>query len=148
MKNPLKGWSCSQRSGIWWSHSFEKIGTNEITGCRLGNLVSLTGHCDLFFVCEVDITSHLISETPRGPYHRGFPRQGYWSGLLCPPPGDLPDPGVETESLASPALIGRWVFTTSATWEALCLSRESQHNTSTEPCCKQMGCHLTVLFHL
>ena len=31
----------------------------------------------------------------------GFPRQEYWSGLLCPPPGDLTDPGVE---LASPTL--------------------------------------------
>ena len=28
----------------------------------------------------------------------GFPRQAYWSGLLFPPPGDLPDPGVESWS--------------------------------------------------
>ena len=69
MKNSLKGWSHSWRSGIWWSRSFEKIGTSEITGCHLGNLVSLTDHCDLFFVCEVDIKSHLINETPCGPYH-------------------------------------------------------------------------------
>ena len=25
----------------------------------------------------------------------GFSRQKYWSGLPCPPPGDLPDPGIE-----------------------------------------------------
>ena len=25
----------------------------------------------------------------------GFPRQKYWSGLPCPPPGDLPNPGIE-----------------------------------------------------
>ena len=25
-------------------------------------------HCDLFFVCEIGITSHLISETPCGPH--------------------------------------------------------------------------------
>ena len=25
----------------------------------------------------------------------GFPRQEYWSGLPCPPPGDLPNPGIE-----------------------------------------------------
>ena len=31
----------------------------------------------------------------------GFSRQEYWSGLPCPPAGDLPDPGIE---LASPAL--------------------------------------------
>ena len=48
----------------------------------------------------------------------GFSRQEYWSGLLCPPPGDLPDPGIETMSLTSPALSDVF-FTTSATWEAL-----------------------------
>ena len=45
-----------------------------------------------------------------------FSRQEYWSGLLCPPPGDLPDPGIEPVSPISPALAGRF-FTTSATWE-------------------------------
>ena len=25
----------------------------------------------------------------------GFSRQEYWSGLSCPPPGDLPNPGIE-----------------------------------------------------
>ena len=29
-----------------------------------------------------------------------FSRQEYWSGLLCPPPGDLPDLGIEQVSLA------------------------------------------------
>ena len=47
----------------------------------------------------------------------GFSRQEYWSGLPCPPPGDLPDPGTEPVSLTSPALAGKF-FTTSATWEA------------------------------
>ena len=28
----------------------------------------------------------------------GFSRQEYWSGLPCPPPGDLPDPGIEPRS--------------------------------------------------
>ena len=32
----------------------------------------------------------------------GFSSKEYWSGLLCPPPGDLPDPGMEP---ASPALL-------------------------------------------
>ena len=31
----------------------------------------------------------------------GFPRQEYWSELLCPPPGDLPNPGIEPVSLMS-----------------------------------------------
>ena len=34
----------------------------------------------------------------------GFSRQEYWSGLPCPSPGDLPDPGIEPTSLTSPAL--------------------------------------------
>ena len=33
-------------------------------------------------------------------------RQEYWNGLLFPPTGDLPDPGIEPMSLASPC-IGR-----------------------------------------
>ena len=41
----------------------------------------------------------------------GFPKQEYWSGLLFPTPGDLPNPGIEPTSLASPALVGRF-FTT------------------------------------
>ena len=47
----------------------------------------------------------------------GFSRQEYWRGFPCPPPGDLPDPGIEPRSLMSPALVGRF-FTTSPTWEA------------------------------
>ena len=31
----------------------------------------------------------------------GFSRREYWSGLTCPPPGDLPDPGIEPTSLVS-----------------------------------------------
>ena len=46
----------------------------------------------------------------------GFSRQEYWSGLPYPPPGDLPDPGIQPASLMYPALAGR-IFTASATWE-------------------------------
>ena len=31
----------------------------------------------------------------------GFPRQEYWGGLPFPPPGDLPDPGIEPMSFVS-----------------------------------------------
>ena len=47
----------------------------------------------------------------------GFSREEYWSGLLCHPPGDLPDPGIEPICLTSCALAGGF-FTTSTTWEA------------------------------
>ena len=32
------------------------------------------------------------------PLSMGFSRQKYWSGLLCPPPGDLPNPGIKPRS--------------------------------------------------
>ena len=47
----------------------------------------------------------------------GFSRREYWSGSPCPPPENLPDPGLKPASLMSPALAGRF-FTTTATWEA------------------------------
>ena len=34
------------------------------------------------------------------PLFMGFPRQEYWSGLPFPPPGNLPDPGIEPRSPA------------------------------------------------
>ena len=43
-----------------------------------------------------------------------FSRQEYWSGLLCSPPGDVPDLEIEPASLTSPALAGGF-FTTSTT---------------------------------
>ena len=48
----------------------------------------------------------------QAPLSMGFSRQEYWSGLPCPPPGDLPDPGTERISLMALALAGRF-FTTS-----------------------------------
>ena len=50
----------------------------------------------------------------QAPLSMGFSRQEYWSGLPCPPPGDLPNPGIEPPSLKSPTL-ARGFFTTSAT---------------------------------
>ena len=53
----------------------------------------------------------------QAPLSLGFSRLEYWSGLSCPPPGDLPDPGIEPKSLTSHEL-ARGFFTTSTSWEA------------------------------
>ena len=37
---------------------------------------------------------------PQAPRSMGFSRQEHWSGLPCPPLGDLPHPGIEPRSLA------------------------------------------------
>ena len=58
-----------------------------------------------------------IDCSPQAPLSMRFSRQEHWSGFLCPPPGDLPDPETEPVPLLSPALADRF-FTTSATWEA------------------------------
>ena len=51
----------------------------------------------------------------QAPLSMGF--SGKNSGVGChPPPGDLPDPGIEPTSFMLPALAGRF-FTTSTTWE-------------------------------
>ena len=54
----------------------------------------------------------------QAPLSMGFSRQEHWSGLPCPSPGDLLDPGIKPMSLTSPALAGRF-FTTSATQKTL-----------------------------
>ena len=48
------------------------------------------------------------------PLSMGSSRQEHWSRLPCPPPGDLPDPGIKPVSLPSPGLAGG-PLTTSAT---------------------------------
>ena len=45
------------------------------------------------------------------------PGKKYWRASPHPPPGDLPDPEIESTSLMSPVLAGGF-STTSATWEA------------------------------
>ena len=54
----------------------------------------------------------------------GFPRPEYWSGLSCPPPGDLSHPGIEPTSLMSPALAGRF-FTVAPPGKPFRLLRDS-----------------------
>ena len=47
----------------------------------------------------------------QAPLTMGFSRQEYWTGLPCPPPGDLPDPGIKLVLLLPFDLAGRF-FTT------------------------------------
>ena len=90
------------------------------------HLHSLCAHTvTLLFTFSVSVLSHcshvwlfatLWTEAHQAPLSMKFSRQDYGSGLPCPPPGHLPDPGVEPESVTLPALAGQ-LFTMSATWE-------------------------------
>ena len=42
------------------------------------------------------------------PLSLGFSRQEYWNGLPCPPPGDLPHPGIEPRFPASGGFFTLW----------------------------------------
>ena len=44
----------------------------------------------------------------QAPLSTGFPRQEHQSGVPCPAPGDLPNPGIKPASPASPLLAGRF----------------------------------------
>ena len=72
----------------------------------------------------VQLHSHVwIFSNPRtvahqAPLSMGFPRQEYWSGLLFPPPGDLPNPGIQPMSAISLAL-AHGFFTTVPPGKAL-----------------------------
>ena len=72
-----------------------------------------------WFNCSVVSYSFVTSWTVarQAPLSMGFSRQEYWRELPCPPPGDLPDSGIEPVSLTSPAVAGRF-FTSSGNWEA------------------------------
>ena len=66
---------------------------------------------------HVSLFATLWTVARQAPLSMGFSRQAYWSGWPLPLPGDLSNPGIEPESLMSPALAGGF-FITSATWEA------------------------------
>ena len=65
---------------------------------------------------HIQLCATLGTAACQAPLSMGISRQEHQSGLPCPPPGDHPHPGIESESLMSPALAGGF-FTTTTTWE-------------------------------
>ena len=52
-----------------------------------------------------------MNRVHQAPLSMGFSRQEYWGGLPFPTPGDLSNPGIESVSLAFPALVGEFSTT-------------------------------------
>ena len=81
----------------------------------------------------------------------GFSRQEYWNELPSPPPGDLPDLGMEPESLMSPALTGGslplWISLVAQTVKRLPTMRETQVRSlgREDPLEKEMATHSSAL---
>ena len=65
----------------------------------------------MFVLSSVQLFVTPWTAAHQAPVSMEFSKQEYWSGLPFPPPGDLPNPGIEPVSLASAALAGRF-FTT------------------------------------
>ena len=63
-------------------------------------MLSCFSHVQLFATLQTVARQALLSFE--------ISRQEYWSGLPCPPPGEIPDPGIEPES---PALAGGFLST-------------------------------------
>ena len=59
----------------------------------------------MYVLCAQSLSCVQLFATPwtvahKAPLSMGFSRQEYWSGLPCPPPGGLPNPGIEPKSPA------------------------------------------------
>ena len=90
-----------------------------LTNCHKMTRVCLCACVQLLSHDQLVVTPSTI--VPQVPVSMQFPRQEYWSGLPFPTPGDLPDLGIESVSLGSPALAGGF-FTTWETLQGIILS--------------------------
>ena len=100
----LKGqeWECLDN--YHWNHlkHLVKIQIPEIIYDRLACFIAKSG---LTLCNPMDCSC-------QAPLSVGFPRQEFWRGLPLPSPGDLLRSGIETTSLVSPALAGKFFTTT------------------------------------
>ena len=55
--------------------------------------------CVLSRFSHIQLFATLWTVAHQAPLSMGFSRQEYWSGLPCPPPGDLLNPGIKAVSL-------------------------------------------------
>ena len=65
-------------------------------------------------MCVLSLVQLFVTPWTQAPLFMRFSMKAYWHGLTFPSLGDLPNPGIEPASLASPSLAGRF-STTNAT---------------------------------
>ena len=99
-------YACPHDSSI----SFWKLATDSVIWHIIFLSLGIWIHTLMHVQCRaLSLRSCATLETPwsvarLAPASMGFPRQEHWSGLPCPPPGDLLDPGIEPTSPETPAL--------------------------------------------
>jgi len=75
--------------------------------------------CLLSCFSRVQLVATPWNVAQQAPLSMGFSRQEYSSGLLCPLPGELPNPGDPDFCVICVSCIGRWILYYCAIWEAL-----------------------------
>ena len=96
----LSSVSCMKRmcqEAAWWANQSALHGRDP-GGSGCGHFFILV--CGLSCFSCVRLFASLWTVARQAPLSMGFSRQECWSGLLCPPPEDLPNPGIE------PCLLG------------------------------------------
>ena len=141
-------WHCT-KTHLSWAHSmippsspksplWSWVLASKDTGSSNTLLAWILSH----FICVQLCANLLWTVALQAPLSIGFSRQEYWSGLPCPPPGDLYGPRIKPVSLTSPALLGGF-FTTSTTWEAQYTSSYAGLSLVSQLCstlCDPMNC--------
>ena len=104
-----------------WLQRIGQNGATKHTHSLVLQTISTKNACPLQKVkslSRVRLLETPSTAAPHAPLSMGFSRQEYWSGLTCPPPGDLPDPGIRPAFFRCSALVDRF-FTINATWETM-----------------------------
>ena len=76
---------------------------NKISFVEIIGEVFIKEKLNLFIYCLVVCACSVVSDLDcslSGSFVQGVSQAEYWSGLPFPPPGDLPDPGIEPTSPA------------------------------------------------
>ena len=96
------------------THCPQPVGFEAHSRPCICNYFSISGARVLSCCSRVRLSATPWTAARQAPLSMRFPGKEDWSGLPFPPPGDLPDPGIEPACLMSPVLAGG-LFTTGAT---------------------------------
>ena len=100
MKGHGQNSNVNNRTPVWpryirWTKQYEEHDLNR----NLEHIPITVCPCMLSHFRHVQLFATPWTVAHKGPLFMGYFRQEYWSGLPCPPPGDLPKPGTELMSL-------------------------------------------------
>ena len=108
--------------------------------CPTAKAISYMYTCAQRFSC-VQLSVTLWTVARQAPLSTGFSRQEYWSGLPCPPPGDLPHLGMDPTSRMSPTLTVGF-FTTSPPRKPICMHLSSLSEKAMAPYSSARACKI------